>query len=68
MEWRRVQVLRPRASTSGGQSAGTDESGVSVSWVVEVFGEEELEDFILIKARQLAIEVQVRQLRHICVK
>jgi hypothetical protein len=41
--------------------------GVSVSRVAEVFGEEELgEDFILIKACQFAIEVQVRQLRDMC--
>ncbi len=60
-------MLRPRASTSGGQSAGTDELKVLVSRVREEVSEEESEDgFFFNRARQFAMEVQVRQLREMC--
>jgi len=57
MVWRRVQVWRPRESTSGGQS------GVGVA-AVETVGAswEEVEKVVRIMAAQSAEEVQVRQL------
>jgi len=57
MVWRRVQVWRPRESTSGGQSG----AGVVVVETVGGFlGEVERE--VRIMAAQSAEEVQVRQL------
>ena len=61
---RRVQVLRPRASTSGGQSAGRDsvvEERVGLVVVVEDDVEEVVEDR-LARAIQSFAEVQERQL------
>jgi hypothetical protein len=56
-EWRRVQVERPRSSTSGGQSGG----GLWAGWGrVEETGRERV-DF-LVCAAQSAKEVQERQL------
>lgn len=59
MLWRRVHVLRPSASTSGGQSGGTTDSGVDLGRegvvVVGIF-ESLVRDF------QDAAEVHVRQL------
>lgn len=57
MVWRRVQVWRPRESTSGGQS------GVGVA-VVETVGGiwEEVDREVRIMAAQSAEEVHVRQL------
>ncbi len=57
MVWRRVQVWRPRESTSGGQSV----VGVAV---VERAGDclGEVEREVRIMAAQSAEEVQVRQL------
>ena len=72
IEWRRVHVLRPRASTSGGQSEGrllsaAAEEAILVGLVVEVElsdDDEEVVDefFIRVRARQSAREVQVRHL------
>lgn len=57
MVWRRVQVWRPRESTSGGQS------GAGVEVVATVVGVwEEVEREVRIMAAQSAEEVQVRQL------
>lgn len=67
MEWRRVHVLRPRASTSGGQSGGSSED--VVDWAREAEDEAEAVgddfdgvDFMRVRARQSAMDVQVRHL------
>lgn len=70
IEWRRVQVPRPRASTSGGQSEGILESAVEAVTLVGVVAEVEPpvdedaveEDVIRVRARQSAADVQVRHL------
>ena len=57
MEWRSVQEARPRASTSGGQSAGR--KGAAVGWEVVV-------DFLVGSlpdiAKREATSLQVRHL------
>ena len=64
--WRKVQVERPRASTSGGQSGGREEV---VGWVVVVVEVEVMGGFLLaaavsffVMASQAETEVQERQL------
>ena len=57
--WRKVQVLRPRTSTSGGQSSG---SVVGCGVVRVVDGGEFLVVSFLVMAAQAAKEVQERQL------
>lgn len=71
IEWRRVQVERPRASTSGGQSEGIElgegVAGVArgvvevVVLVDDVFAEGS-DWACFVRARQEDIDVQVRQL------
>lgn len=71
IEWRRVQVERPRASTSGGQSEGI-ELGEGVAGAARGFVEVVVEDddvfaegsawACFVRARQEDIDVQVRQL------
>ena len=60
--WRKVQVERPRASTSGGQSGGGSLVGVEVEVEVGVVGRVLAAVSFLIMARQEETEVQVRQL------
>lgn len=65
--WRKVQVERPRASTSGGQSGGrVGVFRVGVVVVVreegERVGEEVVEVSFFVMASQEATEVQERQL------
>jgi hypothetical protein len=63
IECRRVHELRPRASTSGGQSegsAGVDEAGVEgVGWLVVLV---EALGLLPVMANQEATSVQVRHL------
>lgn len=57
MEWRSVQEERPRASTSGGQSAGREvvvDAGATAAAVVGFF--------LPAKAKREATSLQVRQL------
>lgn len=71
IEWRRVQVERPRASTSGGQSEGI-ELGEGVAGAARGFVEAVVVDdgvfaegsvwACFVRARQEDIDVQVRQL------
>lgn len=68
IEWRSVQVERPRACTSGGQSEGTEgtvEVGVE-AWVeddvAELDGVEVAALFCFVMASQEDTSVQVRQL------
>lgn len=63
--WSRVQVLRPRASTSGGQSGGGAWGRMVLDAIVEDGVELEAEDGAgdpLVIAAQDAKDVQLRQL------
>ena len=60
--WRKVQVLRPRTSTSGGQSSGRVVACGVVRVVVVGDGAGVLRVSFLVMAAQAAKEVQERQL------
>lgn len=62
MLWRRVQVERPRASTSGGQSGWDVESGTEEEEGEEAVVALLVEVWDLVTAAQEAKEVQLRHL------
>jgi hypothetical protein len=77
IEWRRVQVERPSASTSGGQSEGIELAGevagaargaVEVVFVLVLDGvvAEGSDLACFVRARQEDIDVHVRQLESLC--
>lgn len=67
MEWRSVQEERPRASTSGGQSDGREETAVDVGGAVVVVSVAagDFLGLLPVMANQDATSVHVRHLKRV---